>query len=227
MKNRILKLLFIFIPVIIVSGCLNTAVNKNDMGLDHIREKYGENCEYGAPWGGTWTPLGTHEFLVNCESFEEYVLVEVIKDGDGYIFRDNYFAIKYQQETENFFLDSARQIFGSANVYYRVTRFGDEANLPANTTFNDFLARTNPNFITVRFELKSSDFTNENQVNKLTSLICDSIKVANLRMQIVVVEDDLFDTLDNDALDTIVVRREHVRFANISRLDGSIDIVWR
>lgn len=205
---------------------LNKKLNINEEGLAYMEQKYGEKFEYDGPWGNSMT--GTHEFLVQCDSLPgESIVVEIENyKQDNKIFRDNYLAVKYREDTINFIRDCANQVLGETTVFYRESCIGLSPYLPATATFEEYLADTS-GYIGASIEVKASAFVSREQVEKIAEPIASTCK-ADLMIRIIFVEDYKYGTLDMDTLGDELVFNKYVHCMRIERLDdGSIKIDWR
>ena len=199
-------------------------LNINDVALLHMEEKYGEKFEYVRPWGDSMS--GTRQFMAKCESFpdqEVLVQIENFKDEEKQIFRDNYLAVKYREQTAAFFNDCATSVFGDANIYYEVANDGLSPDLPPDATVQEFLADTRVTAIVI-IEVKQSSFTADEQAEKVAELIAQS--GLNYHMMVVVMDDSVFGTFDRKALGKELSLSRFIHCAEITSRDGNTKIRW-
>ena len=199
--------------------------NINDVALAYMEQKYGERFEYVAPWGNSMS--GTREFLAKCDSLprqEVLVQIENYRNEDK-IFRDNYLAVKYREDTIDFILNCANQVFGETTVFYDVAKMALSPELPVNATFDDYFADPR-GFVSVSIEVKSSDFVSKEQAQKVIDPIATACKADYLGIIIVIVEDDKYGTFDIDSLGEHVVSRQFVQCVRLTRQNGSTFTEW-
>ena len=137
------KVLCVSLSIFILFGVCGCMKYKNksvtDAALEYMEKKYGEPFTYAAPWGESYS--GTHQLMVTCESLTGRVLVEIENyREEGEVFRDNYIAVKYAQETLDLFQSYVDQEFGEGRVFYEVNPRGLSEDLPADATLEEYLA---------------------------------------------------------------------------------------
>ena len=128
------------------------------------------------------------------------VLVEVRRENDEYIFRDNYLAVKYQDEMANAIQAVADKCFVSAKVFYSILIQPVSPSLGADATFAEYSADVTSGAAgTVAV---SSDGFDESQVNIFT----DSLSRAGLSvfLRFVVVDAAQYEQIDLAGVDAIV-----------------------
>jgi hypothetical protein len=212
-----------------VSGCMETNNNPNnnsqgsnnqninDVAIEYMENKYGEKFEYSAPYGNSMT--GTHELLVTCESLSNQQILVQIENyrSEDKIFRDNYLAVKYHQQTVDFIHDCAVKHFGEAEVFYEATKDGLSTELSANASFNEYLADTR---VPLNFSIgtKASLFTSEEQAEKLA----EALAVYGTRYIAVlasVADEDYGKSGEDDSMN-------FVKRVQLTKLDENIEIDW-
>ena len=192
----------------------------NELALLHMEQKYGEKFEYSEPWGDSLS--GTRRFLAICKSFPNekvFVQIENYRD-DSKIFSDNYLAVKYYNETVDYFQIRANSIFGEAKIYYSVNKEGLSPSLAANASLNEFLADTP--YLVVMIEVKESIFTSREQVGKLVEIIGENLPYYCLT--IIVVDDSIYGTLDRNSLDDLITSMQFEQCGDIRRLEGNVQV---
>ena len=195
----------------------------NKVALLHMEEKYGEPFEFVRVWGDSMS--GTRQFMAKCDSLPgEEILVQIENYRDeNKIYRDNYLAVKYREETIAFIRDCAMKEFDDVNIYYEAAPDGQSPELTAATSFEGFMSDTRVP-INIMLEVKDRSFSSKAQAEKVAGLIAES--VACYYLTIAVVENSLFGTFDNDALEDELVFGRFVYCAKITRLDGNIKVKW-
>lgn len=198
-------------------------VDINTLAIQYMDQKYGESFEYSAPAGDSMT--GTRAMLVRCQSLPEAVYVEVenYRKADR-VFRDNYIAVKYKNETIDFLTECATAEFGEANVFYSVTRTGLSPDLPAGASFADFLRDSGVTLIgTIEVQGESDSY--KEQTEKFAQRIADS--GVPYRIMLAVMTSDEFGVYDYDQLGDMIVLEKTKDSASIINVDGSPQIEWR
>lgn len=201
----------------------NNQQNINDTALAYMEQKYGEKFEYSAPYGNSMT--GTHQLLVKCDKFPEQnilVRIENYKREDK-IFLDNYLAVKYHDDTTDFLLNCAKQVFGEATLFYDVAIQGLSPELAVNATFSEFLSDTRVP-LNIMIEAKSSNFTSESQAQQFAELI--AVNGTHYYLSIVIVDDSEYGSYNSESLEEQMASGNFVYCAKITRLDGEIQIRW-
>ena len=212
-----------------VNGCMRNITgqkkrqNINDAALEYMEQKYGEKFEYVAPWGDSMS--GTHELLVKCDSFpEQNILVEIENyRSDDKVFSDNYLAVKYFEDTIGFLIGCANQVFSEATVVYDINKAALSSDLPANATFEEFLADTRVPLITA-VVIKTNDFSSEEQAQELAKLIAESS--VDFHLTIAVVDDEDFGAYNRKTLNELISSKKLVDRASIRKHGDDIRIVW-
>ena len=190
--------------------------------LNALQEKYGETFQYIGPWGSSLG--GTQEFLASCDSLPGQrilVSVEHYKDTETRTVSDNYLACRYAQETEDYLLRCAQENLGSARVFYSPTMLTLSADLPADASFERFLAESGV-YVGAIIEVKASEFRGEEQARAMIQQISGSGAECNLN--IVALPDEVFGTLDRDAIRSRIRTGAYVLFAEVSNHAGTVSI---
>ena len=198
-------------------------VNIGVASLTYLENKYGEKFEYAYPWGMSYT--GTHRFLTTCGSLpDQYVLVQADNfTQEDRVFSDNYLAEKYYSESIGFFHECALNVFSEAIIYYDVAKEGLSPDLPANASFEEFIADTRV-FLVIMMEVKGSDFISEEQGVKVAELI--DAAGPDFYLTIVGVSDDEYSTFDDETLSEHISLRKYVRCFKANNIDGSLEFYW-
>lgn len=226
----------IFLAVIVLAaviiggtGCMRTnqtttnepKPNANELALAYMEEKYGEPFTYLAPWGNSMS--GNREILVTCASLpEQQILVQVENfKSDEAIYRDNYHAVKYQEEVINFFQTTAAETFGTVNAFYVPSKQGLSADLPADASFENYYADAST-VLPVMLEISNSNFTDASAIESYLNTISD-VK-GRISVSFVVVQDDIFGTLDHNGLHDLIVKKQEVYSALGTILNGTVQV---
>lgn len=174
--------------------------NVNEIALEYLEEKYGEKFEYCAPAGSSYT--GTRTFLATCESFGDYrvlVQIENFRDRENMVIRDNYIAVKYKDEVEEFFKQAADEVFGSSKVFCHVTGRTLPPELPSNASLEEYFS-CKEGIMTGVIALPESGYKNDEQLRLLADKISDTLSCDEISVLIMVVDDDTFKSADEDEL---------------------------
>ena len=200
-----------------------TPQNINEIALLYMEQRYGIRFEYSEPWGNSLS--GTREFLATSESLpnqQVFVQIENFRDDDR-IFRSNFLAVKHEAETIYFLRNLTAQIFNEANVYYEAAHDGLSPSLPANATFYEFLADTCVP-LNIMVEVRERSFTSREKVGALAELIAAS--GAHFHLTVVIVDDDLFGTMNRQALNWQISLRQFVYVASVTNRGLGMHIEW-
>ena len=222
------KVLFLFclLFALLLGGCDNMGdKNKsiNTLALEYMEKKYAEPFEYAAPTGDSLT--GTRAMLVRCQSLPEAVYVEIENylKADERVFRDNYIAVKYKQETIDFLLNCAVSEFGGANVFYDVKGSALSDSLPSDAGFSEFLSGSGVP-LAATIEVKDDGGSYKELTEKMANRIAET--GASFRIILAVVAPDEFGIYNEDELGDKVVMRQTVDSARLINVDGNLQITW-
>lgn len=198
------------------------AKNINTVALEYMEQKYGEPFEYVGPWGNSMS--GTHELLARCDSLQEPVLVEIENyREDDKVFRDNYIAVKYKQQTADLLQECAESVFGEANVYYEVRKIVMSDGITADATFEDYLADTSGP-LAAFIEVKGSSFSDRSEAELIGRSILEHI--ASFDVMLVAIEDSVYGTLDRDGIKDRITHREFEQCAEIYSTKSEVQVHW-
>lgn len=204
-----------------VSGCMGKK-DVNDVALEQMERKYGEKFTYEGPFGDSMS--GTRQLLVSCASLDGLVLVEVENFRKGpEIYRDNYFAVRYREETETFLRQCAEEEFGEVKVSYIVRQIALSEDLPADASFEQYLAGGGVP-LSFYIGVKESGYTSKEQVQRMAERIGAS--GAEFYMSFLVLKDGAFDALDASDLEQTQSKKNYVRCATVNGLGRSVQIRW-
>lgn len=109
------------------------------MVYDYLEDKYGETFEYSSPWGNSL--YGDHELFVTCDSLDSSIYV-VVKDyrETTRTFHDNYVAIMYEEQTEQFMRDCIGEFFNDFHLYYDTPFEPCADDLNKQSTFEEYIS---------------------------------------------------------------------------------------
>lgn len=211
------------------SGCMSIHNHRetvpshdaNELALLHMQEKYAEKFSYIAPWGDSMT--GMREFLATCDSLPgQTVLVQVENfKGEHPIYRDNYLTVKYQAQTKDYFRRVAADIFGDAIVHYEASKLSVSSDLDAGTSFDTFYADSTT-LIGVFIEIKESNYSSQKQLDEFFAKL--NLSQGQIKVNVVVVNDSVYGTLDRRELNLLCYRGEEVAFAYAEIQAGVLQI---
>ena len=211
------------------TGCMRTKQiitnepksNANELALAYMEEKYGESFTFLAPWGNSMS--GNREILVTCESLpEEQILVQVENyKTDEAIYRDNYLAVKYQDEVIDFFKTTAAEFFGDINVFYTPSKQCVSADLPEDAAFTAFYADAST-IIPVMLEISASRFSDASAIESYLNTISDT--QGEISVSFVIVEDEVFGSLDRKGLSDLITMKNAVYSAYGAIVNGAVQM---
>lgn len=195
--------------------------NANELALAYMEEKYGESFTFLAPWGNSMS--GNREILVTCESLpEEQILVQVENyKTDEAIYRDNYLAVKYQDEVIDFFKTTAAEFFGDINVFYTPSKQCVSADLPEDAAFTAFYADAST-IIPVMLEISASRFSDASAIESYLNTISDT--QGEISVSFVIVEDEVFGSLDRKGLSDLITMKNAVYSAYGAIVNGAVQM---
>ena len=195
----------------------------HDLALSYMEDKYGETFHFESLWGNSMT--GTKQILVSCASFpDEMILVQIENySNKDRIFSDNYLAVKYKEETLKFFESCGAKVFKDTNIFYEISKYAQSADLPPDASFEVMLADKSAEMI-VLIEVSASNYSTEQQIEEITSLISDYCN--NVSLTVLVVEDTVYGTLDRKQLGKLISHRDFISCAVIDIECGEVDTYW-
>ncbi|MCL2048444.1 MAG: hypothetical protein FWG87_06920 [Defluviitaleaceae bacterium] len=209
----------------LLGGCssMEQQQDANSAALAYLERKYGEPFTYHSPWGDSMS--GTREFWTTCESFpDQRVLVQVENyRQSGRIFRDNYLAVKYQEQVVDFFQNLTASVLGETNIFYKVIDEGASTDLSANATFAEYLADGHAPII-VTAEVRASNFISKEHAETIMEILLESCPY--FYFTLVVVDDDLFGTFDDSTISRHIALHEFVHYASMTRIAEESKIRW-
>lgn len=135
--KRLPLALVVILLMSILSGCKNGY--EQQMVYDYLEDKYGETFEYSSPWGNSL--YGDHELFVTCDSLDSSIYV-VVKDyrETTRTFHDNYVAVMYEEQTEQFMRDCIGEFFSDFHLYYDTPFEPCADDLNKQSTFEEYIS---------------------------------------------------------------------------------------
>lgn len=226
MKRMLIAAVLITAIMLGGTGCMMNPMFKSkgadarDLALAHMEDKYGEKFTYASGYGNSMS--GTYQFFATCDSLPgQEVLVEVENYGSkDRIFRDNYMAVKYQEETVDFLRECAGNV---GNVYYTVGKNGQSETLAADAGFADFLADGRAKHHAI-VEVSEADFTGTEHWQRMAEQVAEACP--NMDITVLVVESSVYGTRDWDGLCRIMSLETYVAMGKIYVNDGHMEIQW-
>ncbi len=222
-KNPITLLALSFL---LFSGCTQSTPkeNINVVAINYMNQKYGDNCEYFGPYGDSMT--GTHQLMISCDRYPgQNVLVAIknYKDEENRIFLDNYLAVKYHNDTENFLKECAEQVFTEANVFSEVVKLPLPAELSVDTSFEEYISDTT---VPLDFlvEVDVNNFSSREQVQELINLL--SKYGSEFYLSVLVVDSNEYGSDSSDVLDDKMYRRNYIHCAKFNTHSKDSNIRW-
>lgn len=232
MKRMITVTMLLLVLSLGVTGCVhkkpkqgNRGQNSNVGALEYMEQKYGEKFEYVQPWGNSMS--GDHELIVACESLAGREIVVKISNykEENRVFQDNYLAVKYCEETVDFLGQCANEIFGESRVYYNVAHKALSAGLSADASFEEYFA-DEEGFTVALITVKESSFTSREQAEKVMDPILSAYGGWYLCINLIVVEDAEYESLDRDTLSDRIIRREFKNCARLTKQNDDVVLKW-
>lgn len=223
MKRILLSAILIAAILIGVTGCMfdnESEQSVSELALEYLEQKYGEKFEYSAPAGSSYT--GTITFLATCESFgNNRVLVQIenYKDAENRIVKDNYIAVKYKDNLREFFEQSADEEFGSSKIFCSSTARTLSPELSSNASYEDYL-KCKDGLISTVIGLPESGYKDAEQFKRLSDKISNTLLCDEISILFIVVDDDTFESADEDELRNISLTKSGVAHARIDRYNG-------
>lgn len=192
-------------------------------GLKYLQEKYGEEFTYAAPYGDSMS--GTKEFLTTCASLPGGKILVQIENfrSDNPIYRDNYLAVKYQEQTIDMLKKCAASQNANANIYYEARKNGQSENLPATATFEEFLLDGRSEAIAV-VEIKASEYINRTQIEQICNSCAENN--SNMYLLVIVVPDDLFGTMSRKEINSFVSTGRSVTYVSAYIRNSAVSFGW-
>jgi len=224
MVKKITVMMTMFV-ILILGGC--RAMNSeprtdiNEQALAHMTQRYGVTFEYAQAFGDSFS--NTHEFFATTDSLPGQKILVQIENyrHEDRIFRSNYLAVKFLEETIDFLRECAMKVFTDAIVHFNVINDGLSPDLVPNASFCEYLADTRVP-LGIFIEVKESNFSSDEQLMEVAERIAS--RVGRFHLTVVVVDDNSYGESDRDALFRQVALRQFVYAARIDNLDSRIQI---
>jgi len=193
MKKRFFGFTILFAILLLGGGCmLNRPPSMREAAQLHLEERYGGRFEFLMPFGvghlgGALTPM-----LFTRYSETEDVLVVGRRTDDGFVFEDNYLAVKFRDEMTALIRDIANEVFGQTIVIYNVANQALSPDLPGNATFEEY-SRDRRSNIVARIVLTDELF-DESLMDKFVEKFQETGIRADIRFWLI--DEDLFRSID-------------------------------
>lgn len=166
----------------------------DQMALDYLEEKYGEEFGYAGPWGDSMD--GDREILAGCDSLSDLVLVEIADyREDSRVFSDNYMALKYKDDITQFIQEQADAVFDQNRVYYESARSVLSPAIGSSASMEDVL-RDSEMTLFCRVEVPASELT----MDAAKAFASKASQYGNINITLYGTEDADFETLDWESI---------------------------
>ena len=153
MKKHSVKIFFILIFLMGVSGCMNGNENDNspakedrlsaqEMMLAYIRNRYPEDeFGYGGLIGGGVGSAGA-KITVSSQMFPDALIIVAADEADGnIIYSDNYMYHKYANQTESFLIKILDPVIGrDFRLFLTTSPSATTLSLPGDASFEVFIS---------------------------------------------------------------------------------------
>lgn len=219
--RRLPLALIVILLLSILSGCKNGY--EQQMVYDYLEDKYGETFEYSSPWGNSL--YGDHELFVTCDSLDSsiYVLVKDYRETTR-TFHDNYVAVMYEEQTEQFMRACIGEFFSDFHLYYDTPFEPCADDLNKQSTFEEYISdQTYVMHISVAVPVDNIE--NREQILKMA----EKLGSYGTRFRLMFSAQEITDynsvtgdeRVDDDALNNKVSLREIPMVCYISRINPS------
>lgn len=230
--KKLINTLLIILSIMSLSGCSpypnksKDEPNITEQALSYMENKYGETFEYAAPWGNSMS--GDHSMLVACDSFpDKCVLVGVIDyKTEDKEFRDNYIALKYEDETRRFLESNTSTIFEDYRVYYDTMRQTLSTDISADASFDEYLNDKECRIATYIVTNKSG-FNTKEEVENMVNGILDKFGGRYLSVIVVVLSDEKYEVcIDRENVADAIVERKFEYCYRLTYEDDTTTNEW-
>lgn len=116
----------------------NRAPSMREAAQLYLEERYGGSFEFVMPLGAGQSSGSTTPMLFTRYSETEEVLIVGHRTDNGFVFEDNYLAVKFRDEMAALIRGIANDVFGESIVMYSVATQTLSPYLPGNATFQEY-----------------------------------------------------------------------------------------
>ena len=229
MKRMIIAVILIIAIVMGGTGCMyreyeimGESQNATEQALKYLEEKYSETFTYAAPYKNDM--FGSKEFFVTCKSLPGQRVWVQVEDphAKNKVFRDNYLAVKYEQQTIDYVKELVTAHYPSVNIFYEANTKG--LDLPVDADFSQYLREGSAKLI-VMLELKESEFVGPEPFEQIAAEIEKTCNYITLTM--IVTSDDVYGTMDRGELNDCLSVDDCVMWGKVRLMDGQLYTEWQ
>ena len=195
----------------------------NGQALTYMEEKYGEKFYYYSPWGNSLSD--TRKFLAVCDSMpDQQILVQIDNyRTDSKVFRDNYLAIKHQQEVVDYLYAKITNYYADVQVVHSPSKRALSHDLPANADLYAYLSDENC-LINAHIVLDANDISSKENIEEFAASITECNGSVNL--SILFLNDIQTTYTDIEYLENIIMQYEYVQFVHVGITHNQTRIDW-
>lgn len=197
--------------------------NINDLALDYMKDKYGEEFEYSSPYGDSTT--GSHQLLVKNENYpNQNILVKI----DNYKkkekeFYDNFLAVKYRIDVKDWLKEKASSVYSDANVFMEVSISPLSSNLLPDSSFETYFSDPSAEIHPI-IEIKESDYESAEKITALADIFKDNSGC--YYASVVFVADNEYGLSDYDDMKDRMRSGNYIHCAKITGDKSDYEIRW-
>lgn len=197
--------------------------NINDLALDYMKNKYGEEFEYFSPYGDSTT--GSHQLLVKNDNYpNQNILVKIDnykkKEKEYY---DNYLAVKYRIDVKDWLKEKASSIYGDANVFMEVCISPLSSSLSPDASFETYFSDSTAEIHPI-IEIKESAYETAEKLNALADMIRDNSGC--YYVSVVFVADNEYGLSDYNDMKDRMGSGDYIHCAKITGDESDYKIRW-
>ncbi len=160
-----------------VWGCMkNNEKNSIEEITSHLNEEYNDNFSFVSSGNELWNKEYT-EIIYLSEKLNADIAVWVYPDGT---ILDNYMAVKYKSEVEEFVSPLAEEVYDSCIVVNIPIHYGKE-HLNKDLSFSDYISNSKSD-ISISLATDRSDEFAEDDARKFVKVLSDNGMIAYIRV---------------------------------------------
>jgi hypothetical protein len=220
------KLVFTaMIHAVLLGGCTTMEIQQSNQSLReeilaHLQEKYGEEFIYVGPWGTTFSP-GKQMIVATADKPERHIIVDAADDGS--IVRDNYLAMKFENETRAVFTEIAARVFGEVRLFYTPPTASQSIDISPDASLELFLADTEA-WHPVLVVVSKNHFVSKEQAQEAAQQYAAT--GGYFFLTVLVVENDAYENDELEQFNDRITQNNFIHCAIIDISENGTDITW-
>lgn len=184
---------------------INNELDIREEAKKHLANRYGGEFEFFSHYGVGYVDLSVDEMLFKRPGEDNEILVVITKEEDELVYRDNYLAVKFKQETAEFVTKIGDELLGEFTVFVTPPYVAQDTSMPVPESFDEYLEQFKP-VIFGTIVIPVNGFTAE-YVDKLAEGLLEAGLLADFRL--IVVDDKDYADVTLIIAETLLAERKH------------------